>query len=47
MPLKVSPAFRLLFRKFAAHFTAESAALGDPDLEREAKVLDRLAGFTD
>lgn len=47
MPLKVSPAFRLLFKEFAAHFAAESAALGDPELEREAKVLARLAGFKD
>lgn len=47
MPLKVSAAYHLLFDRFAAHFDTEAAALSDPDLQREAKVLDRLATFTD
>lgn len=43
--LAVSPPYGSMIERFGAHFAAEAAALGDPELEREAAILDGLAAL--
>lgn len=43
LPLTVSSAYQRFFAKFLTHFRAEASLLGDPSLDREAKVLEKLA----
>jgi hypothetical protein len=41
-PLVVSPAYRDIFTQFKAYVDAEAAAIGDPILQQEVDVLERL-----
>ncbi len=43
MPLTVSEPYRNLFLAFGAHFENESEVLGDPDLQQEEVVLEKLS----
>ena len=44
LPLTVSEGYRVFFELFRSHFETESVALGDPDLQQEVVVLDKLSG---
>ena len=44
LPLTVSEGYRVFFELFRSHFETESAALGDPDLQQEVVVLNKLSG---
>lgn len=44
LPLTVSEGYRAFFELFRSHFETESVALGDPDLQQEVVVLDKLSG---
>jgi len=46
-PLAVSPEYRDRFRRFAEHFEAEMAAVGDDALQQELDVLRTLAADAD
>jgi Ca-activated chloride channel family protein len=42
LPLSVSSAYRQVFTRFLGHFRAEASLLGDPSLDREAKLMEFL-----
>lgn len=45
MPLTVPLPYRNLFLAFGTYFENESEVLGDPDLQQEEVVLEKLSGY--
>jgi Ca-activated chloride channel family protein len=45
LPLVVSEPYRMLFGNFSKYFEAERAAIGDPDLQQEQVILDKLGSY--